>query len=68
MAKAWRSARLNAGGPPVSTPLLRRVSMKLRMSSKPSQAYGIHLARLITKKKKAMVAVNFSGDSFSGIT
>ena len=42
--------------------------LKLRMSSKPSQAYGIHLARLITKKKKAMVAVNFSGDSFSGIT
>ena len=33
LAKDWRSAWLKAGGPPVSTPLLRRTSMKLRMSS-----------------------------------
>ena len=31
--KACRSDWLNAGGPPVSTPLLRRFSMKLRRSS-----------------------------------
>ena len=40
----------------------------LRMSSRPSQAYGIHLLRLITKKNTAIVAVNASGASRIGIT
>ena len=33
----------------------------LRRSSRPSQPYGIHLARLMTKKKNAIVAANFKG-------
>ena len=33
LAKAWRSLAPKAAGPPVSTPVLRSVSMKFRMSS-----------------------------------
>ena len=40
----------------------------LRRSSRPSQTYGTHLHRLITKKKYASVAVNFSGLGRSAIT
>jgi len=40
----------------------------LRRSSRPSQAYGIHLLRFTMKKNAAMVAVNTSGGNRIGNT